>query len=330
MQKPSFIISIDTEGDNLWARRSGLPTTRNALFLHRFQELCERYAFKPTYLTTHEMACDQSFVEFARDVMRRGTGEVGAHPHPWDSPPEIPLTADDHRYHPYMIEYPETIAREKLHQLTGLLEDRFQTKMTSHRAGRWAMSGMYARLLIEQGYQVDCSVTPHVSWVLSKGDPAREGGSDYRRFPERAYRVNPQNLSTEGHSSLLEVPMTIRAKFAGRLRAGLPHALHARAFTQHWLGKLWPVVWLRPTGANLRDMLWLLDVVHREGANYAMFMLHSSEFMPGGSPNFPDDTAIERLYNDLDALFERAARTFGGMTLSAYAAHYADAESTAI
>lgn len=40
-RKPAFLITIDTEGDNIWARR--LPiTTRNAEYLPRFQKLCER------------------------------------------------------------------------------------------------------------------------------------------------------------------------------------------------------------------------------------------------------------------------------------------------
>jgi hypothetical protein len=316
----SFIMTIDTEGDNLWARRPGPPTTRNARFLPRFQALCEKFGFKPTYLTTYEMARDPFFVEFGRDVIRRGAGEIGGHPHPWDSPPDAPLTVDDHRFHPYMIEYPEPVAREKLACLTGVLEENFQVKMISHRAGRWGMNGMYARLLVEQGYRVDCSVTPHISWVLSKGHPDRSGGVDYRRFPGRAYCIDFNHIGRPGASDLLEVPMTIRPRFAGRLRSWLPHALHARALTQGLLAQYWPVAWMRPMGANLRNMLWLLDALRHEGGDYVMFMLHSSEFMPGGSPNFSDEKAIERLYADLETLFEAVARGgWTGATLAGYA-----------
>ena len=37
-----------------------------------------------------------------------------------------------------------------------------------------------------------------------------------------------------------------------------------------------------------------------------MFMLHSSELMPGGSPTFRDEGAIEHLYRELNAIFARA------------------------
>lgn len=55
--------------------------------------------------------------------------------------------------------------------MTRLLEDSLQVKMRSHRAGRWAFNAFYARLLIEQGYQVDCSVTPRVNWQFSPETP---------------------------------------------------------------------------------------------------------------------------------------------------------------
>ena len=63
----SFLISIDTEGDNLWAWKKGdIITTNNACFLERFQSLCNEFGFKPTYLTNYEMAKSQEFVKFAK------------------------------------------------------------------------------------------------------------------------------------------------------------------------------------------------------------------------------------------------------------------------
>ena len=49
-------------------------------------------------------------------------------------------------------------------------------------------------------------------------------------------------------------------------------------------------------------------------------MLHSSEFMPGGSPSFPTAEAIEKLYRDMEKLFAAAAPFFRGATLTEYAA----------
>ena len=55
-----------------------------------------------------------------------------------------------------------------------------------------------------------------------------------------------------------------------------------------------------------------------EGQDYVEFMLHSSEFMPDGSPTFKDERDIERLYEDLEALFSWVGPRFQGRTLTEY------------
>jgi hypothetical protein len=174
VQKPAFLITIDTEGDNLWQKNDSI-TTENAKYLPRFQAVCEKYGFKPVYLTNYEMAIDPFFIEFGQDVIARGTAEIGMHLHAWNSPPETPLTDNDWRYKPYLIEYSDALMREKVDFMTKLLQDTFQTKMRSHRAGRWAFDERYARLLVEYGYEVDCSVTPKVNWKTAKGAPQGTG-----------------------------------------------------------------------------------------------------------------------------------------------------------
>jgi len=141
----AFIITIDAEGDNLWARPRQI-TTRNARYLPRFQALCERFRFKPVYLANYEMALSSTFVEFARDVVARDAGEIGMHLHAWNSPPLEPLTRDDFHYQPYLIEFPEPVMREKIKTVTGLLEERLDQPMISHRAGRWAFDARYAAM----------------------------------------------------------------------------------------------------------------------------------------------------------------------------------------
>src|SRR5258706_13087866 len=117
MSDPAFIITIDTEGDDLWARPREI-TSRNADFLPRFQSLCEKFLFKPVYLANYEMAMSDVFVEFARDVLARDAGEIGMHLHAWNSPPIVPLTSDDFGYQPYLLEYPDRVMKQKMRLLT--------------------------------------------------------------------------------------------------------------------------------------------------------------------------------------------------------------------
>lgn len=312
MTKPAFLITIDTEGDNLWQNHSSI-TTENARFLPRFQALCEQYNFKPVYLTNYEMAVDPFYVEFARDVIARGTGEVGMHLHAWNSPPEVPLTDNDWRYKPYLIEYPDAQMRAKIEYMTHLLEETFQIKMVSHRAGRWAFDERYARLLMELGYQVDCSVTPKVDWRTAKGDPKGKGGTDYRHFPHQAYFIDETNISQPGHSSLLEVPMSIQFKHS-------PIINNLKQGYDRLRGKVRSpsVNWLRPAKGNLETMKRVVQQTLDKGSDYVEYMLHSSEYMPGGSPTFKTEADIEVLYADLEALFSSLQGQCEGMTLAEY------------
>ena len=319
-----FLITIDTEGDNLWGRPETIET-RNAAFLPRFQALCETYGQKPTYLVNYEMATSPAFVEFAGDVLKRGTGEVGMHLHAWNSPPLIPLTDDDDRHHPYLIEYPDEVMAQKVDLMTKLLEDSFQTAMVSHRAGRWAFDHRYARLLLEHGYKVDCSITPHVSWTSRMGDPAGTGGANYRDCPETPYFTDPADPRRPSSAqpradqpALLEVPMTIKRR-GGRFGRLVDRHTGDKSLMRRAVQKITPLVsWLRPNGHNRAEMIGLLDEVIADGTGHAEFMLHSSEFMPGGSPTFRDDASIERLYDDMTALFEAAKDRFAGTTLAEF------------
>lgn len=325
MATASFLITIDTEGDNVWGRPRH-ATTQNAGFLERFQQLCEQYGQRPTWLTNHEMILSPVFQRFARDVLGRGTAEIGMHLHAWDSPPLVPLTTDDAHTQPYLVEYEPRVMREKIHALTGRLEDELGVKMISHRAGRWALDERYAEMLIDQGYKVDCSVTPLVSWASIPGDPSRSGGPDYSRFPHNPYWIDLADISRPGSSTLLEVPVTIVSTRPAvinrlvRLAESLPPSLAGlRRLTHRAADRLAPTAaWLRPTRRNHQQLLSVVDRVLADGSPHAEFMLHSSELMPGGSPTFPDNRSIETLYGELEALFQSVQRRFRAATLSQF------------
>jgi hypothetical protein len=312
VQKPAFLITIDTEGDNLWQKNDSI-TTENAKYLPRFQAVCEKYGFKPVYLTNYEMAIDPFFIEFGQDVIARGTAEIGMHLHAWNSPPETPLTDNDWRYKPYLIEYSDALMREKVDFMTKLLQDTFQTKMRSHRAGRWAFDERYARLLIEYGYEVDCSVTPKVNWKTAKGAPQGTGGTDYRQFPLQAYFLDENDISKPGNSPLLEVPMSIQFKHSALMNS-------IKQGYDKLRGKLRSpsVHWLRPMGGNVETMQRVVEQTLAQGNDYVEYMLHSSEYMPGGSPTFKNEQDIERLYDDLESFFTWLQPRVQGMTLADY------------
>ena len=329
MSPPRLLITVDTEGDNAWARPR-VATTRNAAYVAPFQGLCERYGFKPTYLVNYEMARCRLFQEFGRDVLTRGTGEIGMHLHAWDSPPLVPLTADDRTFQPYLIEYSEPVMRDKIHVMTGTLEEAFGVTMVSHRAGRWSFDARYARILLEHGYRVDCSVTPLISWQETRGDPLGAGGTDYTAFPHEAYWIDPTDVSRPGYSSLLEVPVSVIpgphalvARVSRRLLHVRPPLAKAARPLRRVLNHVCPAAyWLYPDGENRAQLLQILARVLADPRGHAELTLHSSELMPGGSPTFGTPAQIATLYADLEAVLSFARDRFIPSTLAEYRATF--------
>lgn len=270
------------------------------------------------------MASCPVFQEFGRDVLKRQTGEIGMHLHAWNSLPLVPLTSNDGLYHPYLIEYPEAVVRDKINFLTDLLEETFDVKVTSHRAGRWGFNKAYARLLVERGYLADCSVTPLVSWADHIGDPEQSGGPDYSSFPISPYFVDLDDISRPGKSALLEIPVTAM-HMQPRLLRKMERRLGGRSILCRGLNRLFPrLCWLAPTGHNTRLMLRVIKKSLIENRPCVEFALHSSNLMPGGSPFFPRNRDVEVLYEDLNRLFSLANQKFRGQTVHEFRQEFSE------
>lgn len=323
MSAPVFVITLDTEPDNEWSRPR-VPTTENARFVPRFHELCVQHGFPVTYLLTLEMAEDPFLRDYLRPRAAAGECEIGAHLHPWNTPPLTPLTDDDLRHHPYPFEYPPEVQRAKLQTLVSAIERHFEVRPVSYKAGRWGLDGTHAALLDELGFRVDTSVCPGVNWGPSRGAPTGRGGPDFSTAPLLPYRLSSSDVCRPGTLGVWEIPPTIVFYSAiGRLVPGVQQLYRRvrrvrRLFDRQHLG----AQWLRPypyqTAARLRRVAALARAA---GAPVLNMTLHSSELMPGCSPYNRTEASIEDLFRRV-AEFLAAMRADGldGLTLAAAAA----------
>jgi len=300
-----MIITVDTEGDNLWNVRmtpGGFSqiTTKHAGKLDRFQILCEKYNYIPTYLTNYEMSQAKPFVVMAKSAMKSGKAEIGMHMHAWNSPPIYNLRYTG-KSKPYLGDYARNIQAEKMKYLTKTLEDVFQTDITSFRNGRWYIDEYTVFCLKKLGFLVDCTITPSVSWREQKGNHIY--GTDNSKCQLRgAYMMSGKNIHKKGHSGIYEVPPTILRK-TSLSQSGIRTSS----------------IWLRPNRDNLSDMLWIVNKIKKHPfIDYVEFMIHSSELVEGENPTFRSSREIEKLYSDLDVLFSEISRDFKGIGLTNY------------
>lgn len=298
MMKKYFIITIDVEGDNVWKytpekEKLLLPETKNAEYIERFQILCNKYGFKPTYLVDYEMAKSKVFVDFGREVLKHHEAEIGMHMHAFSTPPFYDLKNMSGRGLAFAGEYPQRVLYNKMEYMTKLLEDTFQIPITSHRGGRWYLDNRVLAILERLGYWVDCSVTPGIDWSGTKGQTKEGRGSNYKKYINKPYRIR--------NSSMWELPVTIEDKIE---------------LSDESLFKK-SKIWMRPKGNNLEDMLWI--VKKRRMCDYIEFMLHSSEFMQGENPTFRTERDIDNLFVHIEKVFsELKCCGYVGITCSEY------------
>jgi hypothetical protein len=301
-----FIITIDTEGDNQWDHGREL-TVENLRFVPRFQDLCNKYQVKPTYLVTSEVCEDPFAREIFTDYLLTQKAEIGAHLHSWTTPPF--LDKDGYRFndanHAFATELPVDLLTEKIKILTNQIETSFGVHPLSFRSGRYGFNKTLGRILTENSYLVDSSVTPYTSWNNYMGISGGSGGPDFMDKTPFPYNYHYNNIK------ILEIPVTI---LPTRFPLNKNHAL-AKYYFKNVDNSIFlrlfrkliyqnQPLWLRPHNWMTID---LFDEILNEGRNlelpYLVMMFHSSELMPGCSIYRPDKNSIEKLYELLERFF---------------------------
>lgn len=301
-----FIISIDTEADNQWEPGCDI-SLNNIKYIPRFQDLCNKYRIRPTYLVTSEVCEDNFAKEILSEYLSMNIAEVGAHLHSWTTPPF--QDKDGFRFndknHAFASELPVQLMNEKIKVLTSQIETSFGVRPYSFRSGRYGFNKNVAKSLIDNSYLVDSSITPFTSWSTHLGIPDGNGGPDFLD-----YTTVPFNYHFES-GSLVEIPITI---LPTRFPLNVSDSL-AEYYFRH-VTKSIPLkairklryknqpLWLRPYNWMNIDLFeeLLVESINRK-LSVIVMMFHSSELMPGASRNYANGDAIENLYLLLEEFF---------------------------
>jgi hypothetical protein len=318
--RPVFLLGVDTEADDQWSLegRRRLSVT-NAACLPRLQALCDRLGVRPTYVVTHEMATKPESADVLKTLLAGGRCEVGAHLHPWSSPPyrEQDLVGT------YPNQLPDDLLDRQMREITDAIEEQFGSRPRTYRAGRLGIDGRGLRHLEALGYLVDSSVDP-------LANEARLGGPRHAGAPVAPYHPDYTNVTRPGASAVLEVPIS------SATRPGLPKAmerLYAWLPPRRYRGPLKRLglrpVWLRPSYSPAADAIALADRLVARGVPTLNMLFHSSELLPGASPYHRDAAAVERFYDTFERVVEHIMGSLGavGMTYAEYARHRVSREA---
>jgi hypothetical protein len=294
---PYLLVGIDTEGDNQWdARAREQQAFENIYALPQLHARFERHGVRPTYVVTWPVATDARSIQILHFLLLRGTCEIGAHHHAWETPPCSP---EDVRRHPYALQLPIGQFEAQLETLTEAITAATGERPVTYRSGRFGFAAEHTAPLERLGYLVDSSVTPLFY-------EAHKGGPDFVEAPLGPYFLSYDSAVTPGTSRVLEVPCS------AALHRDVPRRLawmYARApfnyQTKRILRKLGlaRMQWIRPSYSSLDDMKTLARRLASRGEPVLNMLFHSSEAIVGGSP-------YNRTQAELDAFFERLERFF--------------------
>jgi polysaccharide deacetylase len=298
-----LIVSIDTEEDN-WQRSRDLATFENIRELRRQAALFERLGVRPTYFTTYRVAKEPRAADVIREICEGGRGEIGAHLHPWNTPPFSEAFVPRNSM---LKNLPADLQLAKLQRLTAALEEAFGQTPRVFRAGRYGLGRDTVAALAACGYRVDSSVAPFVSWERFDDGPSFFGA------PLNAYRLSSDREVTQvaPGGDLLEIPLS----------CGFTHGPFSLCGPARQILEMWPLrdlhlvglaaragvckrVVLSPEVSSVSDMLQVSRRLLDHGVRHIQVSWHSPSLKPGLSPFTATAADVAGLYAAVEAFIE--------------------------
>jgi len=295
-----FILTIDTEEDQ-WGISYEESTTENIKCLTDLQRLLDSYNIKPSYLVDYPVVADDSALEVLFKIIEDGACEIGAHLHPWNTPP---ITEEKNNKNSMMANLPYELQLQKIDYLTKYIEQRLGIIPKCFRAGRFALGKETVKALIDCGYAVDTSVTPFTSWECYEG-PSFMGAP----FTPYTLDGNGKITSSSENGKIIEVPVTIgynrwpfeRWQRLDEILEKFPRWLHTRSIMRR--SNLLRKTWLSPEMETAESMLQLSKVVCDHGIKVLNMTFHSNSLVPGLGPFIRNGNDLSGFYNELITYF---------------------------
>jgi hypothetical protein len=302
-----LLVSIDTEEDNWIATRDRI-TVENIRELPQLHRFLTDACLRPTYFVDHPVAATDWTAAILRDIAGDPRAEIGAHLHPWNTPPLDEPLCDANTM---LRNLPLALQRAKLRTLKSVLTDATGRVPTSFRAGRFGLGDEGIGALIDAGFEVDSSVTPCINW-WKHGE-----GADHRSVPAHCYRLDGSGpLDRIVHAGpLVEVPLSsgfTRRPFAWRSRAQevldgrLARRLGLSAIASR-TGLVRRVI-LSPETNDLADLLRLARLLVAEGVGFVHLFFHSPSLVPGLAPFVRGAADRQRFFDTIAGFVDGLAR----------------------
>ena len=289
--KPRLIAVVDTEEEFEW----GQPFSRYATSVRhmeqigRLQNVFDRHGIEPVYVVDYPIASQVSAYGVLREFVEEKRARVGAHLHPWVTPPYSEALSTRNSY-------AGNLSRElefaKLANLTDRIEQSFGFEPDAYKAGRYGVGPNTYGILSELGYKVDLSPAPPLDCSL-------DGGPNFTKMTCEPFR--------DGETNIVVIPGTgsfqgwwpgDQALAHGRVTSSWGARMHVNAILSRC--RAVERLWLSPESFSSQDMIRLTRNLIARGDRCFVVSLHSPVVMAGATPFAKNKHDVKNLLGRLD------------------------------
>jgi len=273
---PLLFVIVDTEEEFDWSAPFARTNTSVRAMRHidRLQRVLSARQIVPTYVVDFPIASQRDGFAPLKEFADHGHARIGAHLHPWVTPP---LVEELNTRNSFGCCLGEALETEKIKVLTNQVAESFGQPPTVYKAGRYVFGPTTVSALEALGFTIDVSVNPRMNY-------SSEGGPSFDAFDTTPFFFGSRRR-------LLEIPCsTDYTGVAGPLAPSL-HRMISKSSLE-WtrlvgiMSRLRVVnkIMLSPEGSTLEEMKALTRSLLRRGVRTFSLTLHSPSVEPGCTP----------------------------------------------
>lgn len=283
---PILTIVVHTEEEFDWEAEHDRNATgvSHMRHMHRAQDIFDAYGLKPTYVIGYPIATKDEGFGPLKAFADAGRAEIGAHLHPWVSPPH---EEEVNRRNTYPGNLKRDLEYAKLALLTERIESSTGYRPKSYLAGRYGFGPNTGEILDDLGYEVD--ISPAIPL-----DFRADGGPDYSGYDSRPFWFgeNRRLLGLPGTGAYVGSLQPLGTPFYRAIQRPWARALRLPGILSRL--RLFERLRLSPEDYSLADMKRLTLALMKQGCRHYVFSFHSPTVMPGGTPYVKNDADLRR------------------------------------
>ncbi len=304
-EPPALFVVVDTEAEFDWSqpferRQTGVGAIQH---LERGQAIFDRYGLKPIYVVDYPVATTPASVARLSAILARGACEIGAHLHPWTTPPyDESLTSRNS----YPGNLPCELEEAKLTTLIDAIEDSFGFRPVIYKAGRYGFGPNTSEILARAGIELDLSVMP-------MSDLSADGGPCFSALQPAPYWL--------GDTGILTIPMT-RSRIGAAPWMGVAAQKLLPKIARRTLPivgllartRLSDMVTLTPEGVTAQEQIRLIDALLARGTRHFVLHYHSPSLEAGHTSYTRTEAELAVFLTRIETVCRYFFEEVGGMT----------------